>query len=61
MKKQSYIDSKLFVCAIMLAVLSVCILEIIALIKGIDGSFFGIAIAAISGMGGYLIKGFLKK
>jgi len=38
------------------AMASIVILEAIALLKGIDGAIFGIAIAAISGLGGYEIK-----
>ena len=36
----------------------ICItgLEAVALLNGVDGALFGIAIAAISGLGGYQIK-----
>jgi len=35
------------------AIVCITLLESIALIHGIDGAIFGIAIAAISGLGGY--------
>jgi len=38
-----------------IAVIAITILESIALIKDIDGALFGIAIAAISGLGGFAI------
>ena len=36
----------------------ICIagLEVIALLKGVDGAVFGIVVAAIAGLGGYEIK-----
>ena len=41
---------------IIVAILCITILEAIALTQHIDGAIFGIAIAAISGLGGYEIK-----
>lgn len=38
-----------------IAILAITALEITAIICGIDGAVFGIAIAAISGLGGYEI------
>uniref|UniRef100_A0A6M3XSI6 Uncharacterized protein n=1 Tax=viral metagenome TaxID=1070528 RepID=A0A6M3XSI6_9ZZZZ len=38
------------------AMAAIVILEAIALLKGIDGAIFGIAIAAIAGLGGYEVK-----
>ena len=39
-----------------IAIITIGILEAIALINGVNGALFGIAIAAISGLGGYEIK-----
>jgi len=44
-----------------IAIISIATLEAIALLKGIDGALFGIAIAAISGLGGYQIKSLQTK
>jgi len=41
---------------IIVAILCITILEAIALATGIDGAIFGVAIAAIAGLGGYEIK-----
>ncbi len=38
------------------AMISIVILEAIALLQGIDGAVFGIVIAALAGLGGYEIK-----
>ena len=38
------------------AILCITILEIMAIWAGIDGAIFGMAIAAIAGLGGYEIK-----
>jgi len=32
-------------------------LEIVALVQGVDGALFGIVIAAIAGLGGYVMGG----
>jgi len=41
---------------IIVAILCITILEAMAIWAGIDGALFGIAIAAIAGLGGYQIK-----
>jgi len=41
---------------VIIAIVAVAMLEGIALFKGIDGAFFGPAVAAISGLAGYKIK-----
>lgn len=41
---------------IIIAIACITILESIALMKGVDGAIFGIAIAAISGLVGYQVK-----
>jgi len=38
------------------AIAAIVILEGIALFRGIDGAVFGLAIAAIAGLGGYTIS-----
>lgn len=43
------------------AMISIVILESIALFRGIDGAVFGICIAALAGLGGYHIKGIRDK
>lgn len=40
-----------------IAILAIAILESAALVMGIDGAFFGPAIAAIGGIAGYEIRG----
>jgi len=42
------------------AIIAIVILEALAIWKGIDGALFGIAIAAITGLGGYVV-GIAKK
>lgn len=42
------------------AIICITILEGIALWKGMDGAIFGIAIAAIAGLGGYTIRSIQK-
>ena len=42
------------------AIIAVTILETIALVRGIDGAYFGMAIAAIMGAAGFLVRGFIK-
>lgn len=39
-----------------IAIICIAGLEVVALINGVNGALFGIAIAAISGLGGYRIK-----
>ena len=38
------------------AIVCIAILETIALLKGIDGIFFGVAVAAIAGIAGFKIS-----
>lgn len=40
---------------VIIAILCITALEITAMLCGVDGAVFGIAIAAISGLGGYQI------
>ena len=42
--------------ATILAIICITALEGIALANGVDGAVFGVAIAAIAGLGGYEIK-----
>lgn len=39
-----------------LAIIAITILEIAAILKGINGATFGIVIAALAGLGGYEIR-----
>ena len=39
-----------------IAMVCITALEVIALLKGVDGAVFGIVIAALAGLGGYEIK-----
>ena len=41
---------------IIIAILCITILEVAALGTGVDGSAFGVAIAAVSGLAGYQVK-----
>lgn len=41
---------------IIIAMLCITILEVTALVQGVDGAIFGVAIAAIAGLGGYELK-----
>ncbi|MBA7669719.1 hypothetical protein ES703_77852 [subsurface metagenome] len=38
-----------------LAIVAIMILEGLAILKGIDGALFGLAVTAIAGLGGYTI------
>uniref|UniRef100_A0A6M3XWJ4 Holin n=1 Tax=viral metagenome TaxID=1070528 RepID=A0A6M3XWJ4_9ZZZZ len=38
------------------AIICLAGLEVVAMLKGIDGALFGIVVAAIAGLGGYEIK-----
>lgn len=46
---------------IVTAILSVTLLDAIALIRGIDGIFFALSLVVVSGLGGYRVKGILEK
>jgi hypothetical protein len=39
-----------------IAILAIMAMEITALVKGVDGALLGIAIAAVSGLGGYYLR-----
>ncbi|GAH21603.1 unnamed protein product [marine sediment metagenome] len=39
-----------------IAIVAIALLEGYAIYTGIDGALFGVAIAAIAGLGGYIIK-----
>jgi len=41
---------------VIVAIVCIAGLEALAMVKGVNGALFGIAIAAISGLGGYQIK-----
>jgi len=41
---------------VVIAITAIVILEAIALFRGINGAVFGLAIAAIAGLGGYTIS-----
>jgi len=43
---------------LLIAILSIFILEAIALIKGIDGYALGLAFSGIGGIAGYLVKSY---
>lgn len=45
---------------ILTAIICITVLEGIALFLGINGAIFGIAIAAIAGLGGYTIRALQK-
>ena len=38
------------------AMICIAILEVLALIKGVDGATFGLVVAALAGLGGYEAK-----
>jgi hypothetical protein len=59
MFKNLQIADELIVATI--GIIAIFILEILALLKGIDGQLFGLAIAGIGGIVGYVIKGVSKK
>jgi len=40
---------------VLVAIICVTGLEVLAIMKGINGSFFGIVVAAIAGLGGYQV------
>jgi len=44
-----------------LSITGIVILQAIALIKGVDGTLYGMSIAAIAGLGGYAIRTFIIK
>ncbi len=46
---------------VLTAILCIAVLEAIALFRGLDGAYFGLVIAAVSGLAGYEIKSFLNK
>lgn len=46
---------------VIIAILCITALEVVALTQGIDGAIFGVAIAAIAGLGGYEIKAVIDK
>jgi len=60
-KKQDIFESEWFIIALLVLAGFIVLLEIIAMAKGIDGTMFGLAVAGLGGIGGYLLKGFLKK
>ena len=39
------------------AILCITILEVAAIVTGIDGAMFGVAIGAVAGLAGYQVKG----
>ena len=39
-----------------IAMVCITALEVVALLKGIDGAVFGFVVAALAGLGGYEIK-----
>jgi len=43
------------------AILAITIIECVALLKGVDGLLFSLAVAAISGLGGFQVKSVLDK
>jgi len=46
---------------IIIAILCITILEVCALYNGINGAMFGVAIAAVAGLGGYQVKSIKDK
>ena len=59
--KRDIFESEWFVVALLVLAGGIILLEIIAMAKEIDGTMFGLAVAGLGGIGGYLLKGFLKK
>lgn len=59
LKIRNFIDTELEVAA--LGILGVVLLEIVALIKGADGTMFGAAMACVGVIIGWVFKGVLKK
>ena len=60
-KRPDIFESEWFVVALLVLAGCIVLLEIIAMAKEIDGTMFGLAVAGLGGIGGYLLKGFLKK
>ena len=46
---------------VLMAIAGIVLLETIALLKGINGTFFILSIVAISGLGGYQLKNMVGK
>jgi len=57
-QKPDVFESEWFVFALLGIGLIIGILEGMAIWKGIDGQFFGVAVAGLGALGGYLLKGF---
>jgi len=60
-KKQDIFESEWFVVALLILAGFIVLLQIIAFAKGVDGVMFGSSMAGVGAIGGYLLKGFLKK
>lgn len=43
------------------AMICITTLEVLALIKGVNGAILGLAIAALAGLGGYELKAIIDK
>ena len=57
MSKDKIVGSLPAVCAIV----AICIIEIYALSKGLNGRCMTVAVAGIAGVGGFTLKGLLEK
>jgi len=53
-------ESEWFCITLLVIASLIALLEVVALIKGINGTMFGATMAALGGIGGFLVKGFLK-
>ena len=43
------------------AILCIAVLEFMALWRGIDGTYFGLVVAAIAGLGGFTLRHYLGR
>jgi len=60
-ERKKFIESDEFIYALLALALGIVLLEVIALLKEIDGTFFGFCIGGITGLGGYLLKGYQNR
>ena len=60
-KKRTDFTHREFCLSLLLIAFLIAILEILAIIKGIDGTMFGLTTAGLGTIGGYILKGFLKR
>jgi len=60
-KKPDIFQSEWFCATLIIIACLAVFLESLALIKGVDGTMFGATMAGLGGIGGFLVKGFLRQ